>query len=362
MYKDYVILATTLLIIALVFAGIRVRKYNWPYLYFLSGIVIASLLFTDPDLVGKRFINILYPLFVPVLYIVGPGIYGSVQPVETRRNPWHIIHYLPMFIGYLMILLHWFLAEQNYHQSVFDGRQFQFETNHMFWPFTDKFILMGYPFFTAGYYLLTIRKLREHGAHRNQYILPVGLLCSTPILFDVVFDYVYGYGFFLQDPNLQRYLLLPAVFIIFWDVIIVKPPKPTEASEKNTFEETLLNYPDESLVSERLMLEYLEELVEGNGPTLAKVLHSRTDFVRASNFSKDQWETFFAETRTSWNFLKKFVRIQKAVVLMEEGFLNEGNVDELALEVGYSTRASLYLAFRQIMGVPLPEYRLEREI
>jgi len=34
----------------------------------------------------------------------------------------------------------------------------------------------------------------------------------------------------------------------------------------------------------------------------------------------------------------------------------------LAQEVGYSTRASLYLAFRQVMGVALPEYREEREI
>lgn len=362
MYKDYVIMAITLLVIALVFAGIRVRKYNWSYLYFLTGIVIGSFIFTDPELVGNRFMNILYPLFIPILYIIGPGIYGSVQPVEARRNPWHIIHYLPMFIGYIMIFLHWFLAEPNYHQSVFNGRQFQFETNHMFWPFSDKFILMGYPYFTAGYYILSIRKLREQGSPRNMYILPIGMLLSSPLIFDLVHDYVYGYGFFLQDPNLQRYLLLPAVLIIFWDVIIVKPPKPKEVSEKDANEESPLNYPDESSVSDKLMLEFLEELVEGDGPTLAKVLHSRTDFVRVSKFSKEEWETFFAETRTSWNFLKKFVRIQKAILLMHEGFLNEGNVDELALEVGYSTRASLYLAFRQIMGVPLPEYRLEREI
>ena len=142
---------------------------------------------------------------------------------------------------------------------------------------------------------------------------------------------------------------------------MIKPPKPKEVMEK-ALEDEGLSYPDASAVTNGAMLEFLEELVEGDGPTLAKVLHSRTDFVRASNFSKDDWETFFAETRTSWNFLKKFVRIQKAVLLLEEGFLTEGNIDDLAVEVGYSTRASLYLAFRQIMGEPLPEYRLKREI
>ena len=356
-------MATALLVIALVFAGIRVRRYNWPYLYFLTGIVIASFLLTDPALVGDKFINVLYPLFVPVLYIIGPGIYGSIQPVEARRNPWHIIHYLPMFIGYIMIYLHWFLDEPNYHQTVFDGRQFQFETNHMFWPFTDKFILMGYPYFTAGYYILSIRKLREQGSPRNMYILPVGLLICTPIIFDVVHDYVYGYGFFLQDPDLQRYLLLPAVFIIFWDVIIVKPPKPKEVtSAENEEAEESIQYPEISKVQNESLAFYIEELFEASGEHLSSDLQTKQGFVKQSPFEKEEWEKFFSETHTSWNFLKKFVRIKRAIALMEEGFLVEGSIEELAQEVGYSTRASLYLAFRQVMGVPLPEYREEREM
>lgn len=354
-------MATALLVIALVFAGIRVRKYNWPYLYFLTGIVIASFLLTDPALVGDKFINVLYPLFVPVLYIIGPGIYGSIQPVEARRNPWHIIHYLPMFIGYIMIYLHWFLDEPNYHQSVFNGRQFQFETNHMFWPFTDKFILMGYPYFTAGYYILSIRKLREQGSPRNMYILPVGLLICTPIIFDVVHDYVYGYGYILKDPNLQRYLLLPAVLIIFWDVIIVKPPKPKEVMSVDEEVEETIQYPEIQRVQNESLAFYIEELCEASGEDLSSDLQTKQGFVKQSPFDKEDWEQFFAETHTSWNFLKKFVRIKRAIALMEEGFLVEGSIEELAQEVGYSTRASLYLAFRQVMGMPLPEYREERE-
>lgn len=357
-------MATALLVIALVFAGIRVRKYNWPYLYFIGGIVIAAFLFTDPSLVGNSFVNILYPLFIPLLYMIGPGIYGSVQPVEARRNPWHIIHYLPMIIGYIMIFLHWFLDEPNYHQSVFDGRQFQFETNHMFWPFTDKFILLGYSYFTAGYYILSIRKLREQGSPRNMYILPVGMLICSPLIFDVVHDYVYGYGFFLQDPDLQRYLLLPAVLIIFWDVIIVKPPKPKEvlSVEDEVEVEESIQYPEILKVQNESLAFYVEELCEASGEHLSSDLQTKQGFVRQSPFDKEDWEKFFAETHTSWNFLKKFVRIKRAIALMEEGFLEEGSIEELAQEVGYSTRASLYLAFRQVMGVPLPEYREEREM
>lgn len=363
MYKDYIILVIGLLVIALVFAGIRVRKYNWPYLYYLGGLVLAAFLFTDPVLVGNRFINVLYPLFVPLLYIVGPGIYGSVQPVEARRNPWHIIHYLPMIIGYIMIFLHWFLDEPNYHQSVFDGRQFLFETNHMFWPFSDKFILMGYPYFTAGYYILSIRKLREQGSPRNMYILPVGLLVCSPIIFDLVHDFVYGYGFFLQDPDLQRYLLLPAVLIIFWDVVIVKPPKPKEVLEAGADDvESRFEYPEISKVQNESLAFYIEVLCEASGEHLSSDLQTKQRFIKQSPFDQEDWEKFFAQTHTSWNFLKKFVRIKRAIALMEEGFLEDGSIEELAQEVGYATRASLYLSFRQVMGLPLPEYRLGREI
>ena len=87
MYKDYVILAISLLVIALILGGIRVRKYNLPYLYFLFGVVVASFLLTDPALVGDRFISVLHPLFVPFLFITGPGIYASIQSVEARNFP-----------------------------------------------------------------------------------------------------------------------------------------------------------------------------------------------------------------------------------------------------------------------------------
>jgi len=95
---------------------------------------------------------------------------------------------------------------------------------------------------------------------------------------------------------------------------------------------------------------------------LSAELHSKEHFIKRSPFNPTEWDRFFAETHTSWNFLKKFVRIKRAIALMEEGFLMEGTMEELAQEVGYSTRASLYLAFRQIKGIPLAEYREEFEI
>ena len=361
MYRDYVILAITLLIIALIFAGIRVRKYNWPYLYYLAGIVISAFMFTDPALVGNRFVNILYPLFVPFLYIIGPGVYGSVQPVEVRRNPWHIIHYLPMIVGYTIIFLHWFLDEPGYRQSVFNGRQFDFEHNKMFWPFSDTFIFLGYPIYSTWYYLLTLRKLREYKAPTKQYILPVALIASTPIIIDVVHHFVVGHGLLIQNDEILRYLLLGTIVVIFWDVIIVKPPKPAEVTEIHEVTmERSLTYPGIDEVRNESLALYLSDICE----EWHEAVHLKTKqaFIKHSPYSAKDWEDFFFDSKTNWNYLKKFIRIKRALNLMEDGYLIHSNVEELASEIGYSTRASLYLAFKQVMGITLPEYRLEKEI
>lgn len=357
MYRDYVILAITLLVIAFIFAGIRVRRYNLPYLYYMAAIVLSAFFFTDPTLVGDRFINWMYPLFVPILFIIGPGLYGSIQPVENRRTPWHIIHYLPMIIGYLMIFLHWFLATDDYYNSVQSGRHFEFTNNRMFYPFTDKFILMGYPIFSAGYYILSLRKLKEQNSPRNMYLLPIGLLISTPIIFDLVHDYVYGYGLLIKNPEAQRYLMLGTVLVIFWDVIIVKPPKPAELSDTSgAHNSSLFNYPSPE-GEDNAMIDFIRAFSTNTEESLDNILSSKNRFISSSPFKEGEWNQFFAETHTNWNFLKKYIRIKRALFLMTNGYLENNTIDDLARNIGYETRASLYLAFKQIVGKSLPEYR-----
>lgn len=363
MYRDYIITAISLLVIALILGGIRVRKYNFPYLYFLFGVVVASFLLTDPALVGDRFITILFPLFVPFLYMVGPGIYGSIQPLEARRNPWHIIHYLPVIFGFTMLFLHWFIDVEHYRQAVTDARSFLWDDTRTFYPFSDAFILLGYPIFTALYYVLTIRKLREYGAPRNKYILPVGMLIFSPFIWDTVHQFLYGKGFFIHDGDLLRYILIGAVLVIFWDVIIVKPPKPNEVTDLLKEEEPLIApYPYIDKLPNEALAIYIIELTEESNAKLFQKFKNKAAFIKSTPFSQEDWDQFFAFTRTSWNYLKKYVRIRRAIQLMEDGFLNSANIDALAEEVGYSSRASLYAAFKQIMGTPLPDFRLQQEV
>ena len=73
---------------------------------FLGGIVIAAFFWIDPGLVGNVFIRQLYPWFIPLFFMVGPGLYGSFCTIKERRNKWHVIHYLPIITGYIILIVH----------------------------------------------------------------------------------------------------------------------------------------------------------------------------------------------------------------------------------------------------------------
>lgn len=62
------------------------------------------------------------------------------------------------------------------------------------------------------------------------------------------------------------------------------------------------------------------------------------------------------DTKTNWNYLKRFIRIGRVLLLTEQGYLDDNSIELLSKEVGYKSRASLYLAFETIYGHRLTEH------
>lgn len=357
MYKDFAVLAITLLTIALILAGIRVRKYNLPYLYFLSAVVTSALIFADPSLVGDKLVRYMHPLFVPVLFLIGPGIYGSVLKIEDRRKPWHIIHYLPFIIGYIILLLHWFLDYEHYRYSIETARQLNFLESMTFFPFSDGFILLSYPIYTSGYLVFTLIKLKSLRAEAKQYVLPFALLIHCPIIFDIVHGFVKGYSLIIADFQMQRYFMISIVLVIFWDVVIAKPLNPKKLlEEKSKPEARSFTYPTRHIGYSSPILIAIEDWIIDSKIDLSTLLQSKDFFIHNSSFSKTEWDTFFRDTNTNWNYLKRFIRIGRVLLLIKQGYLDDKSIDLLSTEVGYKSRASLYLAFETICGYSLTEH------
>lgn len=372
MYHDYIITAISLLVIALFIGGLTIRKYNIPYLYFLGGTVIAAVFLIDPNVVGNTIVKLLYPWFIPIMFMVGPGLYGSFCTIEERRAKWHIIHYLPVLIGYGILLVQLAFFNSRFLENQHLAHSLNWDDAHMFWPFTDKWILFAYTFHLLLYILWSIFKLTITNSKKLSFVLPIFHLVYLIPIFDITNHFLTGEFLVFPSAQSQYYTMVGLVLIIFWDVVNIRPTvqkqKEAEAiayEEKKRAEREMALmqetpkeiYPRAEKVLNSEMTLYLSGLVEGKEKFLFTTHSKKAEFIKHSPFKRTDWEQFFSTTATNFGFFKKYLRIYRAIHLMEEGYLEKQSVEHLAINVGYSSRAPFYIAFEQITGQSLYEYR-----
>ena len=372
MYQDYIITAIFLLIVALVIGGLTIRRYNIPYLYFLGGTLIGAVFFTDPVLIGNAAVSFLYPWFIPLLFLVGPGLYGSFCTITERRDKWHLIHYLPMFIGYIILIVHLAGFNDHFYETVQLARDLKWAGTEIFWPLSDKWILLAYPFHILLYIIVSVNKLNKMKARVPFYVLPVFQAVFLIPYLDIIYNFVENDFLFFASGETLRYIMFGNVFLIFWDVVNIRPRmqkekeaeiKAYEAEKEAARQAALIQdapkeiYPNAGKVANTDIVFYIEALIQGDEEFPFNKHSKKADFIKHSPFKNTDWEAFFSATSTNFGFFKKYTRIHRALRLMEEGYLENQSVETLAKTVGYSSRAPFYLSFEQIMGESLSDYR-----
>ena len=376
MYQDYIITAISLLVLALVIGGLTIRRYNIPYLYFLGATVLNATFLTDVQIVGDAVVKVMYPWFIPLFFLVGPGLYGSYCSINERRNRWHIIHYLPVIIGYVILIVQLAFFNNRFYETVQLAHELRWDTTGIFWPFSDKWILLAYPFHVLLYVFTSISKLNANKAKLPLYILPLAQGVFLIPLLDINYYFLTGENLIFTNDEVLRYIMFGLVFLIFWDVVNIRPRmqkakeaeiKAFEAEKEAERQAALIQeapkeiYPNAGKITNRDFVLYIDELIQGN-EELPFNKHSKKDnFIKKSPFKSAEWDNFFFDTSTNFGFFKKYVRIQRAIGLMEEDYLENDSVESLAKTVGYSSRAPFYIAFEQIMGKSLTDYREDGE-
>ena len=376
MYQDYIITAIFLLIVALVIGGLTIRRYNIPYQYFLGGTLIGATFFIDPVLIGNATVSFLYPWFLPLLFLVGPGLYGSFCTIQERRDKWHLIHYLPMFIGYIILIIHVAGFNDHFYETVQLARDLKWAGTEIFWPLSDKWILLAYPFHVLLYIIVSVNKLNVMKARVPFYVLPVFQAVFLVPYLDIIYNFVEHDFLFFASGETLRYIMFGNVFLIFWDVVNIRPKMQKEKedeikayeAEKEAerqaalVQETLKEiYPNAGKITNRDFVLYIDELIQGNEELPFNKHSKKADFIKKSPFKSTEWDNFFFDTSTNFGFFKKFIRIQRAIGLIKEGCLENDSVEILAKTVGYSSRAPFYIAFEQIIGKSLTDYREDGE-
>ena len=372
MYQDYIITAISLLVLALVIGGLTIRRYNIPYLYFLGATVLNATFLTDVQIVGDAVVKVMYPWFIPLFFLVGPGLYGSYCSINERRNRWHIIHYLPVIIGYVILIVQLAFFNNRFYETVQLAHELRWDTTGIFWPFSDKWILLAYPFHVLLYVFTSISKLNENKAKLPLYILPLAQGVFLIPLLDINYYFLTGENLIFTNDEVLRYIMFGLVFLIFWDVVNIRPRmqkakeaeiKAFEAEKEAERQAALIQeapkeiYPNAGKITNRDFVLYIDELIQGNEELPFNKHSKKANFIKKSPFKSTEWDNFFFDTSTNFGFFKKYVRIQRAIGLMEEDYLENDSVESLAKTVGYSSRAPFYIAFEQIMGKSLTDYR-----
>ena len=376
MYQDYIITAIFLLVLALVIGGLTIRRYNIPYLYFLGATVLNATFLTDVQIVGDAVVKVMYPWFIPLFFLVGPGLYGSYCSINERRNRWHIIHYLPVIIGYAILIVQLAFFNNRFYETVQLAHELRWSTTSIFWPFSDKWILLAYPFHVLLYVFISISKLNANKAKLPLYVLPLAQGVFLIPLLDINYYFLTGENMIFTNDEVLRYIMFGLVFLIFWDVVNIRPRmqkekedeiKAYEAEKEAERQAALVQdapkeiYPNAGKITNRDFVLYIDELIQGNEELPFNKHSKKANFIKKSPFKSTEWDNFFFDTSTNFGFFKKYVRIQRAIGLMEEGYLQNDSVESLAKTVGYSSRAPFYIAFEQIMGKSLTDYREDRE-
>ena len=372
MYQDYIITAISLLVLALVIGGLTIRRYNIPYLYFLGATVLNATFLTDVQIVGDAVVKVMYPWFIPLFFLVGPGLYGSYCSINERRNRWHIIHYLPVIIGYVILIVQLAFFNNRFYETVQLAHELRWDTTGIFWPFSDKWILLAYPFHVLLYVFTSISKLNANKAKLPLYILPLAQGVFLIPLLDINYYFLTGENLIFTNDEVLRYIMFGLVFLIFWDVVNIRPRmqkakeaeiKAFEAEKEAERQAALIQeapkeiYPNAGKITNRDFVLYIDELIQGNEELPFNKHSKKANFIKKSPFKSTEWDNFFFDTSTNFGFFKKYVRIQRAIGLMEEDYLENDSVESLAKTVGYSSRAPFYIAFEQIMGKSLTDYR-----
>ena len=376
MYQDYIITAICLLVLALVIGGLTIRRYNIPYLYFLGATVLNATFLTDVQIVGDAVVKVMYPWFIPLFFLVGPGLYGSYCSINERRNRWHIIHYLPVIIGYAILIVQLAFFNNRFYETVQLAHELRWSTTSIFWPFSDKWILLAYPFHVLLYVFTSISKLNENKAKLPLYILPLAQGVFLIPLLDINYYFLTGENLIFTNDEVLRYIMFGLVFLIFWDVVNIRPRmqkakeaeiKAFEAEKEVERQAALIQeapkeiYPNAGKITNRDFVLYIDELIQGNEELPFNKHSKKANFIKNSPFKSTEWDNFFFDTSTNFGFFKKYVRIHRALRLMEEGYLENQSVESLAKTVGYSSRAPFYIAFEQIIGKSLTDYREDGE-
>lgn len=101
---------------------------------------------------------------------------------------------------------------------------------------------------------------------------------------------------------------------------------------------------------------YLQEESHNTDSPFFKPEAKKSYIISKSPFEPFEWEKYLENTGHSFANVKRTVRVARAEVLIEQGYLFTHNIEQLSSAVGYNSRSHFYQTFEAIKGIPFKDY------
>jgi len=157
-------------------------------------------------------------------------------------------------------------------------------------------------------------------------------------------EFLYGYDVFQN--KIKEYKKHNIIFDNIW---LIDTSQELSCVQDTVLKEKIAPHIENYVLS-------IEHLAVNTNLFLSHAL-KKQDLAKKLNIPQSHLGYIF-KYHASINFadFKKIIRIQKTILLIEEGFLNDNTMEALAVQTGFTSYSSFFKSFKSITGMSPQEY------
>ena len=307
------------------------ERYAWGI--FSLGLLTLTWLLNAYLNQNTRLLAFVYPLFYGWVALAGPAYYFSLigrRPLNLSYTLLHLIPAILVFISGFIGIFKGPLVHNQLELLFMSSERISALAWSMLGDTTLSTVLL--PIHFGAYAFSAVWATKD----KRQVVLTIPLFVMT-----LVFTILY-----LSPGNTKWLVHIPVTVIEYWAftslvyLLLTDTPK-VQYDRKNKLRIEPLDYDEISL--------FLED-TEGCEKIFAQPKINIDRLAHISNIEASDWRNYLNDENLSFSEFKKKLRIQYAIRLIAEGFLDKFTIDSLTETIGYSSRTSFYSAYKEVTG------------
>ena len=332
-------------------------KKSANYLVFLFSTLTSVVFFMPTQIYGTTITSHLFPWAIPFFFLIGP----SFLKLTINKRPsiyTDILLLFPFAVLSLIILTQVLFYNETFNNQITLGITSNFSESRTFLV-PDSGVLLFHTVHILFFAVLSLIIIIRRRDKKIKRVLPIATILFMPLLIDLVYSFIYAPDFLIIQDNIKLHdIAVIIITVVIIDALFISDGKPKNSVPSA---KTGSRVSSHSLTPLKVTAFISSEIKQPQAPIFTNRI-TPVEFYDGSPYSSVQWSEYFKGSETSYALLKKRLRVERCKLLISEGYLELHSIDSLSVDVGYSSRTSLYKVFKEIELCSLPEYRESNSI